>query len=144
MNPSREDLIRRIADTEARLTLLDRQRRKAREEVQALRDKLTVDAYGDSEQRSGFRCMLEEKLGLPFEARVLGVAVIVEGVDLTPAEEIVAICRRGRERQAIPILDRPLPSLATKCGMDRSLPTLGKPPLMTSSHGRALDTSVDT
>lgn len=70
----------------------------------------TVDAYGDSEQRSGFLCMLEDKLGLPFEARVLGVAVIVEGVDLTPAEEIVAICRRGRERQAIPILELPLPS----------------------------------
>jgi len=82
----------------------------SRAHLERLIKEATVDAYGESEQRSGFLCMLEEKLGLPFEARVLGVAVIVEGVDLTPAEEIVAVCRRGRERQAIPILDLPLPS----------------------------------
>lgn len=40
MNPSREDLIRRITDTEARLTSLERQRQEAREEVEALRDQL--------------------------------------------------------------------------------------------------------
>ena len=78
--------------------------------LERLIEKATVDAYGESEQRSGFLYVLEEKLGLRFEARVLGVAVIVEGVDLTPAEEIVAICRRGTERQAIPILGLRLPS----------------------------------
>ena len=86
------------------------QRPPSRAYLERLIKEATVDAYGESEQRSGFLCMLEEKLDLPFEARVLGVAVIVERVDLTPAEEIVAICRRGRERQAIPILDLPLPS----------------------------------
>jgi hypothetical protein len=40
MNPSREDLIRRIADTETRLTSLERQRQEAREEVKALRAQL--------------------------------------------------------------------------------------------------------
>ncbi len=70
----------------------------------------TVDAYGDSEQRTGFLTMLEENLELPFETIVLGVPVLVERIDLTEAEEIVAICRRGRNRQALPILDLPLPS----------------------------------
>jgi hypothetical protein len=41
---------------------------------------------------------------------VLGVPVTVERVDLTEAGEVVAICRRGRSRQRIPILDLPLPS----------------------------------
>ncbi len=40
MNPSREDLIRRIAEKEVRLTSLERQRQEAREEIQALRDQL--------------------------------------------------------------------------------------------------------
>jgi hypothetical protein len=41
---------------------------------------------------------------------VLGVPVLVERIDLNEAEEIVAICRRGRNRQALPILDLPLPT----------------------------------
>jgi len=70
----------------------------------------TVDAYGDSEQCVGFLTMLGESLVLPFETDVLGVRVTVERIDLTDAEEIVAICRRGRDKQAIPILELPLPS----------------------------------
>jgi hypothetical protein len=70
----------------------------------------TVDAYGESEQRTGFLTMLEDSLKLPFETMVLGVPVLVERIDLTEADEIVAICRRGRSRQAIPILDLPLPA----------------------------------
>jgi hypothetical protein len=69
-----------------------------------------VDAYGDSEQPTAFLTVLQDTLKLPFETLVLGVGVTVERVDMTPAEEIVAICRRGRERQAIPILGLPLPS----------------------------------
>ena len=69
----------------------------------------TVDAYGESEQRTGFLTMLEDSLKLPFETMVLGVGVVVERIDLTAAEEIVVICRRGRNRQALPILELPLP-----------------------------------
>jgi len=54
--------------------------------------------------------MLEEHLDLPFEAQVLGVPVMIEAIDLTEADEIVALCRRGRERQRIPILELPLPT----------------------------------
>jgi len=41
---------------------------------------------------------------------VLGVTVTVERIDLTEADELVAICCRGRKRQAVPILALPLPT----------------------------------
>jgi len=69
----------------------------------------TVDAHDESEARSGFFTLIEENLALPFDTEVLGVEVTVERVAMNTAEEIVAICRRDRKRQAIPILDLPLP-----------------------------------
>lgn len=48
-------------------------------------------------------------LKLPFETVVLGSTVTVKKVDVTTAGDIVAVCSRGRERQAIPILELPLP-----------------------------------
>jgi hypothetical protein len=55
--------------------------------------------------------MIEDNLAVPFETTVLGVEVTVRTVDLR-ADEIVAICHRGRHRQAIGILDLPLPDPA--------------------------------
>ena len=78
--------------------------------LERLVEEAMLDAYGEAEQRTGFLSALEDHLDLPFETSVLGVAVTVETVDVTEAGEIVAICRRGRERQAIPILDLPLPA----------------------------------
>ena len=69
-----------------------------------------VDAYDDSEQRVGFLTMLEESLALPVETDLRGVRVTVERIDFNDAEEVVAICRHGRSRQAIPLVDLPLPS----------------------------------
>jgi hypothetical protein len=54
--------------------------------------------------------MMEEHLAIPFTTQILGTPVRVERVDMNEAEEIVAICRRGQQRQKIPILDLPLPS----------------------------------
>lgn len=73
-------------------------------------EEAVVDAYNESEQRLGLFTMLEDDLAVPFETEVLGVAVTVERVDLTGSDEIVAFCRRGNHRQAIPILDLPLPA----------------------------------
>ena len=70
----------------------------------------TVDAYGESEQRTGFLTMLEDNVGLPFETVVFGVPVVVERIDLSETDEIVAICRRGKNRQAVPVLELPLPT----------------------------------
>jgi hypothetical protein len=58
-------------------------------------EETTVDAYGESEQISGWSYMLDEHLAVPFETVVLGVAVIVERLDLRDDLQIVAICRRG-------------------------------------------------
>lgn len=70
----------------------------------------TVDCYNESEQVTGLFTMLEEHLAVPFETTILGVKVTVERVDLNHRDEIVAICTRGRDRQAVPILELPLPS----------------------------------
>jgi len=55
--------------------------------------------------------MIEQYLALPFRVKVFGV-VDVEKVDMTLDGQIVAICRRGKTRQKIPILDLPLPTPA--------------------------------
>ncbi len=52
--------------------------------------------------------MIGDYLRLPFSTDILGVEVMVEKVDLTDAEEIVAICRKGTTRQRISILELPL------------------------------------
>jgi hypothetical protein len=83
-------------------------REKAR--LMALIAEATVDAYNESEQRMGFHTMLEEHLDMPFDTSILGVNVVVERVDLADDDQIVAICRRGRTRQAVPILNLPLPT----------------------------------
>jgi len=51
----------------------------------------TVDCYNDSEQVCGLYTMIEDNLAMPFSTVVLGIQVIVEGVDLTEANEIVAV-----------------------------------------------------
>ncbi|MCX5913200.1 MAG: hypothetical protein NTV04_14875 [Deltaproteobacteria bacterium] len=68
-----------------------------------------VDCFNESEQITGLFTMLEENLTLPFATTVLGGEVIVERVDRNDAAEIVAVCRRGRKRQRISIVDLPLP-----------------------------------
>jgi len=72
-------------------------------------EEATVDAYNESEQRVGFQTLIDENLAMPFVTQILGVEVSVERIDLSAADAIVAICRRGRIRQAIPILELPLP-----------------------------------
>ena len=56
--------------------------------------------------------MMEEHLALPFSVKILGVEADVEKVDMTRDGRIVAVCRRGKTRQKIRILDLPLPKPA--------------------------------
>jgi hypothetical protein len=72
-------------------------------------EEATVDCYNDSEVLTGFFTMIEENLATPFVTQVLGLEVHVSRIDLTDADRIVAVCVRGGARQAIPILDLPLP-----------------------------------
>jgi uncharacterized hydantoinase/oxoprolinase family protein len=68
-----------------------------------------MDAYGESEQIVGFYTMLDDNLAVPFQTKMLGVEVIVERVDMTDDDQIVAVCVRGKSRQRVPILDLPMP-----------------------------------
>jgi hypothetical protein len=73
-------------------------------------EQATVDAYDQTEQMVGFLTMLQEHLDMPFKTEVLGVEVAVEQINLTDDNHIVAVCRRNKSRQTIPILDLSLPS----------------------------------
>jgi hypothetical protein len=77
--------------------------------LEAMIEEATIDAYGDDEQRTGLFTRLEEHLALPFTTAILGVEVIVRGVDLTE-DTIVAVCARGRHRQRVDLVDLPLPT----------------------------------
>jgi hypothetical protein len=68
-----------------------------------------VDCYNESEEVSGIFTMLEDNLEVPFATKIPGVDVTVERVDLNDAGEIVAVCRRGREKLRVPVIDLPLP-----------------------------------
>ena len=72
-------------------------------------EEAVTDAYNESEQAGGFFAMIDENLAFPFKTRVLGQEVTVAKLDITKRDEIVAICLRGRAKQAIPILDLPMP-----------------------------------
>lgn len=78
-------------------------------QLDALIEEATVDAYGDSEQAAGFLACFEQ-IAVPFTTEVLGVEVSVTGFDLTDDEALVAVCRRGKATQRIPVLDLPLPT----------------------------------
>lgn len=84
--------------------------RLSRARLEELVAEAIVDAYGESEQAVGFFTMIEDSLKMPFETMLLGVSATVERVDLNDREDIVAVCRHGRDRQKVPILDLPLPS----------------------------------
>jgi hypothetical protein len=72
-------------------------------------EEATVDCHNESEEITGIFTMLEENLAVPFVTTMLGVEVTVEQLDLNNAGEIVTVCRRGRERLRVPVIDLPLP-----------------------------------
>ena len=53
------------------------------EELDALVEEATLDAYNDEEQLGGFAVMIEDNLEMPFETTVLGVMVTVNGITQT-------------------------------------------------------------
>ena len=53
--------------------------------------------------------MFENELALPFGTKVLGVQVTVENIDMAEDSSVMAICTRDGIRQAIRIVDLPLP-----------------------------------
>ena len=84
--------------------------RLSKRTLDQLVEEAIVDAYGESEQRIGLLSMIQVNLACPFTTEILGVVARVDRVDLNDANAIIAVCRRGSERQKIPILDLPRPS----------------------------------
>jgi hypothetical protein len=69
--------------------------KKSNEELEALIDEIIVDAYGDDEQLSAFRQVLEDELTLPLEAFVIGEAVTVLAFEYENERRgVTARCRR--------------------------------------------------
>ncbi len=84
--------------------------RLSKKKFEAMAEEATVDCYNESEQAGGWFTMIEEHLKLPLEIKILGAPASVVRIDMDQTEHIVAVCRRGKYRQSIPILDLPLPS----------------------------------
>ena len=80
-------------------------------EIDEMIAEATVDCYNDDEALSGFLATLQDHVKVPFTTTVLGVQVTVKKIDLS-GNQIVAICHHGKLRQAIGILDLPLPDPA--------------------------------
>ena len=78
-------------------------------ELAAMAEEATVNAYGDDEQAMGFHAMIADNLTIPFVTSVLGVEVTVEHIDLGEDNSILAVCAHGGIRQAVRVLDLPLP-----------------------------------
>lgn len=79
------------------------------ERLKEMIEEATVDCYNESEQVTGLFTMIDENLQLPFEVSILGVTAVVERIDVTDDDAIVAVCSRGRLRQRVRIIDLSLP-----------------------------------
>jgi uncharacterized Zn finger protein len=85
------------------------ERGPSRDRLEQLIADATVDCDNESEERTSLFEMLAEHLEIPFATTVLGVAVTVTAVELTASDEIVAICRRGRNLLRVALLELPMP-----------------------------------
>jgi hypothetical protein len=79
-------------------------------ELDALVEEATVDCYDEGEQVASLYTMIVDNLETPFSTTVLGVEVTVEDIDMTGNDNIVVYCARGATRQAISVLDLPMPT----------------------------------
>jgi len=84
--------------------------RLSRKRFEEMVEEATVDCYNDSELITGWYTMIDDNLQLPFKTTVLGVPVVVDQMELTETDQIVARCTRGAQHQWVPILDLPLPT----------------------------------
>ena len=84
-------------------------------QLAALVEEAVVDCYDEWEQVTGLFNMIDENLQLPFETIILGMPVQVVSIDIRDHDNsIIAVCKRGRERQAISLLDLPFRLLLRK------------------------------
>ena len=92
-----------------KISALPKQLQLSKARLDELVDDALTDAYGESEQVTGFYTMLENDLHLFFEAQILGVTATVESIDITEDDQLVVVCRAGKTRQRILLSELPLP-----------------------------------
>jgi hypothetical protein len=98
------------SSTRQRRSTRSRVRSTARvEDLDELIAEATVDAHDEEEQSIGFFSLLEERLALPFETRILGVDATAERLEPSAGGGIGVVCKRGAHSQVISLLDLPLP-----------------------------------
>ncbi len=85
------------------------ERGPSRARLEQLIEEATVDCHNESEECTGLFEMIHEHLEIPFVTTVLGVAVTVTAVDITDDDQIVAVCRRGRDLLRVALLELPMP-----------------------------------
>src|SRR5215475_7226415 len=83
--------------------------RLSKARLDELVEEALVDAYGESEQATGFYTMIENDLQFPFETEILGMTVIVEAIDIMDDDQLVAVCRKDKVKQRISLAELPLP-----------------------------------
>jgi hypothetical protein len=88
--------------------VVGQQLRLSKARIDDLVEEALADA-GESEQVTAFFTVMENDLRLPFETEILGMTVIVEGIDITD-DELVAVCRKDKAKQQISLSELPLPS----------------------------------
>jgi hypothetical protein len=79
-------------------------------DLEALIEEITVDCYAE-EELTGFLIYLEDALERPVEATVVGVPVVIVGVDCPAGalRGLVARCRRDGAEYEVSLLDAVLP-----------------------------------
>jgi hypothetical protein len=98
------------------------------EELDALVEEATVDAYNNEEQLGGFAVMIEDNLEMPFETTVLGVMVTVKGVTQTESGSSRAASATDSTRRSL--------SLTCRCPSRRRRVPSGSPPTSTGPGTR--------
>jgi hypothetical protein len=81
-----------------------------KQHLQALIEEATVDCYDEEEQATGLFTMIEEHVARPFKTAILGREAEVVSIDMGEDGRLVAVCRAGKHRQRISLLDLPLPA----------------------------------
>lgn len=71
-----------------------------------------ADRYDRADRLTGLLTMLEQQVRLPFPTRVLGMSVVVDGLELTGSAQLVAVVRRGQHELRIGLDQLPLPDPA--------------------------------
>ena len=98
------------------------------EELDALVEEATIDAYGDNEQLGGFAVMIEDNLEMPFETTVLRVPVSSKASPRRHPASWPTACATATTRRSM--------SLTCRCPSRRRRAPSGSPPTGTGRGSR--------